>query len=52
MDHSIRIEDEHGGFVIVIDEQRFLFDDEDSHEGLIKVFEFLGYKNVTYEEVC
>jgi hypothetical protein len=48
---SIKIEDEAGGYAIVIDGKRFKIDDEDDRSLLVKMFECLGFKNVAYEEV-
>lgn len=48
---EIRIEDEHGGFAIVVDGKRYYMDQEESHQLLVKVFKDLGFTNVTYEEV-
>ena len=52
---SIVIEEENDGFSIVIKydggkEKRFRFDQEDSKELLVNVFEQLGF-NSTYEEI-
>tara|TARA_Y100000034_G_scaffold113512_1_gene148612 strand:+ start:650 stop:895 length:246 start_codon:yes stop_codon:yes gene_type:complete len=49
---NIRIEDEHGGFAIEVNGERFKFDDDDGdHKGLVAVFKALGIEKVEYEEV-
>lgn len=47
---KIEINDYYDGFDIVIDGERFSFDQEDTREKLVDVFNKLGYYP-TYEEV-
>lgn len=51
---KITIEDEYDGFVISINDKRFRFDQEDTHEDLVLVFrEILGINvDITYEVTC
>ena len=38
------------GFQIIIDGERWSFDQEDSVIRLVEVFQYLGYSNTRYEE--
>jgi len=49
--HKVQIEDLYDGFVIIVDDERFVFDQEDTREKLVDVFEKLGF-TADYEEVC
>lgn len=49
--HKVQIEDMNDGFAIIIDNERFEFDQEDTREKLVDVFEKLGL-TAEYEEVC
>jgi hypothetical protein len=52
---KIFIEDESDGFAIIIEQsgerKRFRFNQEDTREALVNVFQTLGFGNVTYTEV-
>lgn len=53
MGNNVHIEEYYGGFAIYVNGERFSFDQEDSVEGLVNVFQLLvGKDKVTYEEVC
>lgn len=47
---TVKVLEEYDGFVIMVDEQYFRFDQEDTKEDLIKVFAALGIE-ASYEEV-
>lgn len=54
---TIYLGQEYDGFSIVVtsesgDEKRFYFNQEDTVEGMVELFEHLGFEDVEYEEVC
>lgn len=48
---KIVIEEYYDGFAVIVDEERFHFDQEESVEGLVAVFKAVGCDDVGYEEV-
>ena len=50
---NIDIQDESDGFTIIVDNNRYRFDQEDDREQLINVLKQINPSaNVTYEVVC
>lgn len=54
---KIKIEEFYDGFAIILidphnKETQYHFDQEDTHRNLVDVFYALGYRNVSYEEIC
>ena len=48
---KILIEEMCDGFSITVDGKEWHFDQEDTKEGLVEMFEYMGIKDVQYEEI-